>query len=267
MWRSTSFSHAPKVGMLRGGYPEALARPHAASLWFSSYLQTYLERDVRAISAVQDLAVFRRFLALVASRHGQILNKSDLAAPLGMSVPSIGRWLGILEATGQVLLVPPYFENLGKRLIKSPKIYVADSGLACHLLGIDTEAELEKSPFLGALFEGFIAAEIVKAQLNSGRRRELYTFRDQQGLEVDFIVPAKGGGLRLVEAKASRTVVPGMARPMERLAAAWRQRSPAHRILEKIVVHRPPRHAVASSALAPGFKAIPWRDFVAQMVV
>ena len=256
-----------KVGMLRGGYPEVLARPRTASLWFSSYLQTYLERDVRGVSVVQDLAAFRRFLALVAGRHGQVLNKSDLAVPLGMSVPSIGRWLDILEATGQILVVPPYFENFGKRLIKSPKIYVADSGLACYLLGIDTEAELEKSPFLGALFEGFIAAEIVKAQANSGRRRELYYFRDQQGLEVDFIVPAKGGGMRLIEAKASRTVVPGMARSIERLAAAWPQRSHARRIVERLVVHRPPRVAVASSALAPGVKAISWREFIARIAV
>ena len=257
----------PKVSLLRGGFPEVLARPHAASLWFSSYLQTYLERDVRAISAVQDLATFRRFLALVASRHGQVLNKSDLAAPLGMSVPSVGRWLDILEIPGQMLVAPPYFENLGKRLIKSPKIYVADSGLACHLLGIDSEAEMEKSPFLGALFEGFIAAEIVKAQANSGRRRELYYFRDQQGLEVDFIVPARGGGMRLIEAKTSRTVAPNTARSIERLAAAWPRRSHAHRIVEKLVVHRPARAALASSALAPGVRALSWREFVAKFPV
>jgi predicted AAA+ superfamily ATPase len=89
------------------------------------------------------------------------MSKSDLAAPLGLSVPGIGRWLDILEATAQVLIVPPYFENVGKRLITSPKVYVADSGRACHLLGIETEVELEKSPFLVALFEGFIAGEIV----------------------------------------------------------------------------------------------------------
>ena len=219
-----SVRETPRVSLLRGGFPEVLARPAAARLWFSSYLQTYLERDVRAISAVQEPATFRRFIALVASRHGQVLNKSDLAAPLGMSVPGIGRWLDILEATAQIFLVPPYFENLGRRLIKSPKLYVADSGLACHLLGIETEAELEKSPFLGALFEGFVAGEIVKAQLNAGRRRELYYFRDQQGLEVDFVVPGKGGALRLVEAKAARTVTPGDARPMQQLAAAWGNR-------------------------------------------
>ena len=118
--------------------------------------------------------------------------------------------LDILEATSQILVVPPWFGNVGKRLIKSPKVDVADSGLACHLLGIETAAELEKSPFLGALFEGFIAGEIVKAQANAGRRRELYYFRDQQCLEVDFVMPGRSGTLRLLEAKAARTVAPGV---------------------------------------------------------
>lgn len=257
-----SVRESPKVSVLRGGYPEVLARPRAASLWFSSYLQTYLERDVRAISAVQDLVAFRRFLGIVASRHGQVLNKSDLAAPLGMSVPSVGRWLDILEATAQILIVPPYFENFGKRLIKSPKIYLADSGLACHLLGIETEAELAKSPFLGVLFEGFLAAEIVKAQINAGRRRELYYFRDQQGLEVDFVVPARGGGVRLVEAKASATVIPGMAAPMQRLAAAWKMRPGARGAVKMLLVHRASRTAQSSRAIAPGVQAIPWHEFV-----
>jgi predicted AAA+ superfamily ATPase len=251
-----------KVSLLHGGYPEALARPRAARLWFASYLQTYLERDVRAITAVQDLSTFRRFLALLAARHGQFLNKTDLAAPLGVSVPTLGRWLDILEATAQVLIVPPYFENLGKRLIKAPKIYIADSGLACHLLGIESEAELARSPFLGALFEGFVAAEIVKAQNNAGRRRELYTFRDQQGLEVDFIVPIRGGGMRLIEAKAGSTVTPELARSMQRLATA---RGVQRGKVEMLVVHRPPAAGSTSRALAPGVQAVGWRDFVAEL--
>lgn len=259
-----SARETPKVSLLRGGFPEVLARPAAAGLWFSSYLQTYLERDVRSISAVQDPAMFRRFIALIASRHGQMLNKSDLAAPLGMSVPGIGRWLGILEATAQIFLVPPYFENFGKRLIKSPKVYIADSGLACHLLGIETAAELEKSPFLGALFEGFVAGEIVKGQLNAGRRRELYYFRDQQGLEVDFVVPGKGGSLRLIEAKAARTVSPADAVSMQRLAAAWRKRPGVKGRMEQVLVHRPTRAGAVSRAVAPGVQAWPWREFVAQ---
>jgi hypothetical protein len=186
-----SLRETPKVNLLHGGYPEVLARPRARKLWFSSYLQTYIERDVRSITAIRDLATFRRFLSLVAARHGQFLNKSDLASPLGMSVPGVSSWLDVLETTGQVLLVPPFFENLGKRLIKSPKIYVADSGLCCHLLGLETQTEVERSPFLGALFEGFVASEIAKVQAHAGRRRQLYTFRDQQGLEVDFVVPGK----------------------------------------------------------------------------
>src|ERR1700732_1012716 len=157
-----SLAETKKVNLLHGGFPEVLARPKARSLWFASYLQTYLERDVRAITNVRDLATFRRFLALLASRHGQILNKTDLAAPLGVSVPTITQWLGVLETTAQALIVPPFYENLGKRLIKSPKVFLADSGLACHLLGLTSVAELERSPFLGALFEGFVAAEILK---------------------------------------------------------------------------------------------------------
>jgi uncharacterized protein len=261
-----SARETPRVSLLHGGYPEVLARPRTAQLWFSSYLLTYLERDVRGISDVHDLAVFRRFLALVASRHGQVLNKSDLAAPLGMSVPGVGRWLDILEATGQILLVLPYFENVGKRLIKSPKVYVADSGLACHLLGIETAAQLERSPFLGPIFEGFIASEITKAQLNAGRRRELYYFRDQQGLEVDFVVPTQGGGVRLIEAKAARTVTPSDAAPLQRLAAAWRGQPGPRGSAEMLLVHRPARTEPASHAVAPGVRAMPWQEFVAGLV-
>jgi uncharacterized protein len=207
-----------RVTLLRGGYPEILARPRDSDLWFQSYLQTYLERDVRQVSQIRELATFRRFLSLIASRTGQILNKTDLAAPLGVSVPTITEWIGILETTGQIVLVPPYFENFGKRLIKSPKVYLTDSGMACHLLGIDSARALSRSPFSGAVFEGFVASEIVKQQSNLGRRRELYFFRDQRGLEIDFIVPSSAQELVLIEAKASRTVYPDAARSVLSLA-------------------------------------------------
>lgn len=260
-----SARESAKVGVLRGGYPEVVARPGSAQLWFSSYLQTYLERDVRAVTAVRDLATFRRFLALVATRHGQVLNKTDLAAPLGVSVPTVTQWLSVLETTAQILIVPPFFENFGKRLIKSPKVYLADSGLACHLLGIASAAELARSPFAGALFEGLIAAEIAKAQVNAGRRRELYHFRDEQGLEVDFVVPGRAGGLRLVECKTSMTVAPAMAAPMQRLAAAaGRKRAKGARV-DMVLVHQPPAAGSPTRALAPGVQALPWREFVASL--
>ncbi len=260
-----SSRESAKVSLLRGGYPEAVARPGSAQLWFSSYLQTYLERDVRAVTAVRDLATFRRFLALLATRHGQVLNKTDLAAPLGVTVPTITQWLSVLEITAQILIVPPFYENLGKRLIKSPKVYLADSGLACHLLGIGSAAELARSPFAGALFEGFIAAEIVKAQVNAGQRRELYHFRDEQGLEVDFVVPGRESSLRFVECKAGRTVMPAMAGPMRRLAeAALKERAQGTRV-EMFLVHQAPEAEGRVHAVAPGVWALPWREFVARL--
>lgn len=244
-----STRESPRVSLLRGGFPEALAGPRDASLWFRSYVQTYLERDVRAVSSIRDLATFRRFLALTASRCGQILNKTDLAAGLGVSVPTITEWLGILEVTGQIVLVPPYFENLGKRLIKSPRLHFVDSGLACHLLGIESEAQLQRSPFLGALFEGFVASELLKQQQASGRRRELYYFRDQRGLEVDLLVPLGERRLALVEAKASATVRPADGAGVAAVSLAARGFE-----TRGFVVHRP--RAAALRALRPGVQAL-----------
>jgi len=249
-----------KVSVLRGGFPEVLLRPRAASLWFSSYLQTYLERDVRAVTQVRDLATFRRFLALVATRCGQMLNRTDLAAPLGVSVPTISQWLNILEATGQVFLIPPFYENLGKRLVKSPKLYFVDSGLACHLLGIASDGDLRRSPFHGALYESFIASEIVKSQVNAARRRELYYFRDQQGLEVDFVVPATGGNVTLIEAKASYTVTPAMAAPLRRLSQAMGAARTT-----SLIVHPGGQAAVSLATVAPGVKAIPTEHLIASL--
>jgi predicted AAA+ superfamily ATPase len=255
-----SLAETEKVSLLHGGFPEVLARPGARSLWFSSYLQTYLERDVRTITNIRDLATFRRFLGVVASRHGQILNKTDLAAPLGVTVPTIGDWLHILEVTGQIILVPPYFENFGKRLIKSPKLYLGDSGLACYLLGLTSSAELERSPFMGAVFEGFIAAEILKSQANQGKRKELYYFRDQQGLEVDFLIPRTNAKLWLVETKAAKTVRPSMASPLTSLQRGMQKRSG-----RLIVVHRRAHSEVPTAAIARGVEALDVEQFVEEL--
>jgi predicted AAA+ superfamily ATPase len=256
-----SLSETPRVNLLYGGFPEVVARPKSRGLWFASYLQTYLERDVRAITNVRDLVTFRRFLAILASRHGQILNKTDLAAPLGVSVPTISEWLHILEVTGQVMVVPPYFENLGKRLIKSPKVYWGDSGLACYLLGLTSEAELWRSPFLGQLFEGFVAAEILKIQANQGARKELYYFRDQQGLEVDFLIPRPNAGLWLIECKAGKTVRPSMAAPLLSLRRALGKRSK-----RLIIVHGKSRSTLSTKAVTSGVEALHLDQFVTNLV-
>jgi predicted AAA+ superfamily ATPase len=177
------------------------------------------------------------------------LNKTDLAAPLGLSIPTMTEWLGILETTGQILSIQPYFENFGKRLIKSPKIYFADSGVACHLLGIASFSDLKRSTFAGPIFEGFVAAEIVKQQINGGRARSLYYFRDQRGLEIDFVVPTSADTIVLIEAKASRTVYPASASRMLSLAQTIVRRK-----VQCLVVHEG-NDVDAPVALAAGAKA------------
>jgi hypothetical protein len=246
-----SVLESKKVHVVRGGYPGVINRPSSAEIWFRSYVQTYLERDVRAVTAIRDLGTFRRFLALLASRAGSILNKTDLAAPLGVSVPTITEWLNALEVTGQILLVPPFYENFGKRLIKSPKVYFVDSGLVCHLLGIGSVSALRTSPFHGPAFEGFVAAEIAKQQVNAGGRVQIFYFRDQQGLEVDFIVPRGPRRLALIEAKASTTIVPAMAQAITRLAGSITGYE-----TQQLVVHRGTEAGAAGRALAPGISAV-----------
>jgi hypothetical protein len=250
-----SCAESSRVTLLAGGFPEPLAHPPTAEVWFRSYIQTYLERDVRAISSIRNLSTFRRFLALAAARIGQVLNRTDLAAPLGVSVPTISEWLNILEATHQILLVPPYFENFGKRIVKSPKIYFGDTGLAAHLLGLENGRQLERSPFWGPLFENFVATEIVKAQINAGRKKDLYFFRDRAGLEVDFLVPKKGGRLGLIEAKATRTVRPESVVAMTRLA-----KSISGSPVESYFVHLPAATGPSFSAIQPGIRAVSFRD-------
>ncbi len=249
----------PRVSPCSGGYPEALAAGPDASLWFSSYVQTYLERDVRSVLGIRDLMSFHRFVRLLATRHGQMLNKTALAAPLGISVPTISRWLDVLEMAGLVLLVPPYFRNAGKRLVKTPKLYLADSGLACHLLGIHSAAELAASPFFGPIFEGFVAAEVSKAQSAAGLSPELFYFRDEQGLEVDFLVSPSANRLVLAECKATSTPTPSMGHSMRRLADALSHESPS---VEMHLVHIPSPSSPLVATLAPGIRRSSVADFL-----
>lgn len=252
-----SAEESSDTNLLLGGFPEVLAAPAVADIWFRSYVQTYLERDVRAVTAIRDLATFRRFMGLLASRCGQMLNKTELAAPLGVSVPTVNQWLSILEVTGQVFLIPPYFENFGKRLVKTPKLYFVDSGLAASLLGVRDGETLATSPFRGPLFEGLVASEIVKHRLNRGLGRDLYYFRDRQGLEVDFIVDEGNRRLLLVEAKATQTPMPDDARSLHRLASTM-ARSVAVRA---VVVHDGGKERAPPAPLCPGVRAVGWRAF------
>ena len=195
--------------VLRGCFPEIRTNPEVnRQLWMGSYIQTYLERDVRQIVNVGDLTTFHRFLRLTAARTGQILNLSDLARDVGMSVPTIKKWISILEASYQIFLLPPHFNNLGKRLIKSPKIYFLDTGVASYLMGLHSPEPLRKGPMIGPLFETLVVAEWVKTFYHRGERPELFYWRSKLGLEVDLIID-RNGKLYPMEIKATATLLPG----------------------------------------------------------
>lgn len=194
--------------MLRGGYPELHSRGLDAERFFGDYLATYLERDVRSILGVRSLRDFDRFMRLCAARTGQLVSYSSLATDLGVSPNTVKSWLSVLDASNIVLLLEPYYENLGKRIVKTPKLYFLDTGLCSYLLGARTPEDLLRSPMLGAIFETHVLGQIVRHFANQGRRRELYFYRDHQGREVDFLIPS-AGRFALIECKWAESPGPG----------------------------------------------------------
>lgn len=201
---------------LRGGYPEIRANTDVdRNIWCSSYIQTYLYRDVRQLLNVGDLSSFERFLHLCAARTAQILNLSDIARDTGVSVPTAKRWLSVLEASGQIFLLQPYFNNFGKRLIKNPKMYFIDTALVTFLVGFHTEEATLHGPMLGSLMETVVVSEWVKAFRHRGEIPSLYFWRSRDGLELDLLIE-RNGKLYPIEVKASSTVVPGMADAMNK---------------------------------------------------
>jgi predicted AAA+ superfamily ATPase len=203
----------------QGGYPRIYERHLPAHEWLADYTATYVERDVRQLVNVGDLLLFQTFLRLCAGRTGQILNLASLASDCGISHPTARSWLSVLEASYIVFRLPPFFANLGKRLIKSPKLYFYDAGLAATLLNIESPGQLQSHPLRGALFETWAVAEIAKAHLHRGRRPRLSYYRDSNGLEIDLILE-RGTDLRLVEVKSAQTPSGQYFTTFERFAAA-----------------------------------------------
>ncbi len=191
--------------LLLGGYPLLHSQPIMASDWFASYVATYIERDVRQVLNVQDMGAFQRFLRLCAGRSGQLLNLSTLAGEAGISHSTARAWLSVLESSDLVFLLPPYHRNFGKRLVKTPKLYFLDSGLACWLLGVRSPEVLALHPSRGALFETWVVAEFVKGRFNLGVPADLYFWRDNNGLEADLVFEI-GTRLQPVEIKSGQTV-------------------------------------------------------------
>lgn len=184
----------------KGGFPEIWAEDLDAADFYDDYIQTYIERDLKEILNVTNLRDFRRFLSLLALRVGQLINYSEISKEVGVAVNTIKAWVNALEISGLIILLTPYFNNLGKRLIKAPKLYFCDNGLVASLLNINSLNALENSLHLGNLWENFVFSEFIKEGYTSGKN--IFFYRDQNGVEIDFIVE-KEGKTYLIEAKNS----------------------------------------------------------------
>ncbi len=191
--------------LLVGCYPPLYDRKLTASAWFGSYVTAYVERDVRQMLNIQDLGTFQRFVRLCAGRTGQLLNLSSLATECGITHNTAKAWISVLEASYLVFLLRPYYANFNKRLVKIPKLYFYDTGLAAWLLGIRTKEQIITHPLRGNLFETFIISELVKSKLNAGESPTFFFWRDSNGNEVDLIVEQETR-LMPIEIKSGRTL-------------------------------------------------------------
>lgn len=191
--------------LVKGFFPAIYARSLDPHEWLQSYLVAYAERDARQLAAIQDLGAFQRFLRLVAARTGQLLNMQSLGNDAGVSDKTVKHWLSILETCYLVHFVRPHLANFGKRLVKMPKLYMSDVGLAASLMGIQNESQVQAHPLRGALFETMVVNEFLKNRLNAGLRDPLWFWRDNVGTEVDLILE-RGNEIAAVEIKSGPTV-------------------------------------------------------------
>ena len=242
-----------EAAIVRGGFPELHANPEIdGAAFYNSYLATYLERDVRSLANVGSLRDFERFLRACALRSANLLNKADLARDVGIAPSTANQWLSMLEASGQAVLLEPWFSNRTKSIIKSPKLYMADTGLLCALLNIRSEAALRQSPSAGAVWETFVFAQLRHRERRAGRAGSLFFWRDRTR-EVDFVVDV-GGSLELFEAKWTELPAAGDAANL----AFVREVVGKKRIASGAVVCRAPN----SFPLAGGFRALSVADIL-----
>ena len=200
---------------LRGGYPELAARgKRDASLWHASYVQTYLERDVRTIRQIGEFSQFQVFLRMLAARSAQLLNLTGMSRDLGVAVNTIKAWLSVLEATYQIVLLRPYFANIGKRLVKLPKVYFSDVGTLCYLVGLKDAEHAKAGPMAGAIMETAVVSEVFRTVVHRGEEPRVYFWRTSTGTEVDLVVETRAG-LVPIEVKVSATPSRSMARGIE----------------------------------------------------
>jgi predicted AAA+ superfamily ATPase len=202
--------------MFCGSYPPVFHQGIAPVFWYDSYIGTYVERDVRQLVNVQDLMVFQRFMALCAGSMGQLLNTSRIGMECGVRHGTVAKWFSVLEASYIAFRLAPHHRNYRKRLVKTPKLYFWDTGVACRLLGIETAGQLATHPLRGSLFENWVIVELLKSRFNQGRKNNLTFWRNNTGLEIDVLME-QSGKLRPIEIKSSSTLHSDFWQPM----ATW----------------------------------------------
>lgn len=199
-----------------GLYPAVCAHKNIARLFYPSYVRTYLEKDVRDLLRIKDQMQFMKFMKLCAARIGSLFNASEVGMEVGVDSKTIAHWLSVLQASYLITLLPPYYENISKRVVKTPKIYFNDPGLACYLLDIESSKQLSLDKMRGAIFENLIVIECIKYRLNRGKEGNVFFYRDSNGQEVDVLIKEEGR-LTAIEVKSSMTYHPDFAKSLKRL--------------------------------------------------
>jgi len=247
----------------RGSAPALYDRALTPQEWYAGYVATYVERDVRTVLGVTDLIAFQTFLRLCAGRVGQLLNLSALGADVGITHATAKSWISVLEAGYVAWRMPPWLVNLGKRLVKTPKLHFYDAGVVCWLLGIRSPEQLRDHPLRGPIFETWVASEILKARVHRGESASLCFFRDRKGAEVDVIVEA-GKRLFAVEVKSGQTVAPDFFRDLETIAALA-AKTTVRRDVERFVVYGGDQTQRRSSAVVVAWSDLASRTWTDEM--
>jgi len=236
--------------ILTGGYPEIWNEQLIPGTWLNSYIQTYVQRDVRLLRNISNLAAFSRFIYLCANYAGQILNRDELAKQTGVDTKTILAWLGLLENSYIIYLLQPWYNNMNKRIVKSPKLYFYDTGLLCHLLGIKSIASLKKNNAYGSLFENWVITEIKKNNFNEGQNEGMYYFRDNVGNEVDLVTEKNEEPLA-IEIKATAKVSSNMLKGLQ----FWQKNQPKG---QSVLLHGGNINEIVNDRLG----IVPWTEVI-----
>ncbi len=206
--------HTRDEALYYGGLPRLYTEGIPPEIAYSNYMRTYVERDVRQLINIKNLSAFETFIRLLAARVGQSINYSSLASDVGVSAPTIKEWVSMLEASYLIFTVHPYYNNFGKRLTKSPKIFFTETGLVTALLDINSPSQVARDPLVGSIYENLIVSEFLKTRLNAGLRPNLYFYRDAHGFEIDLILDIKRRPLP-IEIKSAMTYTPALTKNLQ----------------------------------------------------